>query len=93
MKLSHGAKSLSLFALSVLFLVLLTLFDSSLSGLSPAMQRTASSFFLVAPGSVGVVLGVLSILRNEPRRWMAYLGIAINVLFVLFHVFVLSFAG
>jgi len=52
MKLSLGAKSLGLFAVSVLFLVLLTLFEFSLSNLSLTMERIMSALFLVLPGVI-----------------------------------------
>ena len=93
MRLSLGAKSLVLFVISLLSLMLLTLFESSLTDLSPAVERIISVLFFVLPGVIGVVFAVISILRNETRRWMAYLGILLNALFALFHIFVLSFSG
>ena len=93
MRLSLSAKSLVLFVISLLLLVLLTLFESSLTDLSPAVERIISVLFFVLPGVIGVVFAVISILRNETRRWMAYLGILLNALFALFHIFVLSFSG
>ena len=48
MKMGFGAKSLALFALSVLFLVLLTMFESSLSELSLTAERTLSPLFWTA---------------------------------------------
>jgi hypothetical protein len=93
MKLSLGVISLSLFLASVLFLVLLTLFESSLTGLSLAAERTISLLLLVLPALLGIVLGIGSIVRKESRRWMGILGIVLNALFALFHIFLLSFAG
>jgi len=93
MKPSLGAKSMIAFALSVLFLVLLTLFESFLSGLSTATERGLSLALLVLPGLIGIVYGILAILRKESRIWIAYLGILLNGLFGLFHIFVISFAG
>ena len=93
MNLSLGAKSLALFALSVSFLLLITLFESLLSGMSLAAERILSMLLLVLPGVIGIVVGVLSIIRKEARRWMAILGILLNALFVLFQMFVISFAG
>jgi hypothetical protein len=52
-----------------------------------------SLLLLVLPGVVGVVYGCLSIARKESKSWVAYLGILLNVLFVLFQLFVISFAG
>jgi len=93
MKMSLGAKSLALFVLSLLFLVLLTLFESLLSGLSLTAERVISALLLVLPGLFGIVLGVLSMLRKEPRVWVAILGVILNALFVLFQTAVLFFAG
>ena len=93
MKMGLGAKSLALFALSVLFLVLLTMFESSLSELSLTAERTLSLLLLVVPALIGVVIGVLGIRRREVQLWMSFLGIVLNALFALFFVFLLSFAG
>ena len=93
MKLSLGAKSLVFFALSVLFLVLITLFESALSGMSLTAERLISALLLVVPGVIGIVFGVLSMLHKEPRVWVAILGVIFNSLFVLFQTAVLFFAG
>ena len=93
MKLSLGAKSIALFVLSVLFLLLLTVFESSLAGLSLTAERAISALLLVLPAVIGVVFGILSIIRKEPRPWVAILGILLNALFGLFFIFLLSFAG
>jgi len=91
--LSRGAISLALFALSVIFLVLLTLFESSLANLSSGAERIVSALFLVLPGIIGILFGISSYLRKESKRWMAVTGIVLNALFALFHVFLLAFAG
>jgi hypothetical protein len=88
-----GAKSLALFGLSLLFLFLLTLFESLLLNLSTTAERILSFLLLVLPAVIGVVLGVLGVRARENRLWMSVLGILLNALFALFHVFVLSFAG
>ena len=93
MTFSLGLTSLSLFLVSVLFLVLLTLFESSLVGLSLTAERTISLLLLVLPAAIGIVFGVLSLVRKESRRWIGILGISLNTLFAVFHLFVLSFAG
>ena len=93
MKWSLGAKSITLFVLSVLFLVLLTVFESSLSGLSLTAERLISMMLLVLPAVIGAVTGVRSITRKEPQPWIAILGVLLNVLFAMFFIFVLSFAG
>ncbi len=90
---SLAAKSLLLFGLSIVFLMLLTLFESSLVGISATTERVLSAFLLVVPGIVGVVLGVLSIQRKENKNGIAVTGILLNALFALFFTFVLSFAG
>jgi hypothetical protein len=90
---SLGAKSIILFGLSTLFLVLITLFESSLSGLSTTTERVLSLVLLVLPGIIGVVFGVLGVLRKEAKIWIAYLGVLLNGLFALFQLFVISFAG
>ena len=93
MKSSLAAKSLMLFGLSIVFLVLLTLFESSLLGISDTIERVLSALLLIVPGIAGVVLGVLSIQRKEMKNGVAYTGILLNALFALFFTFVLSFAG
>jgi hypothetical protein len=93
MKLRLGAASLLLFVLSLLFLLLLTLFESFLSGLSPTAERIISTLLLIVPGLIGVILGGMSLRREELPRWVAILGILLNGLFALFHIFVLAFAG
>jgi hypothetical protein len=93
MKLSLGVKSLSVFVISVLFLILLTLFESSLAGLSLTAERIVSLLLLVVPAIIGIVFGIISIARKESRRWIAILGILLNALFAAFHLFLLSFAG
>ena len=93
MKWSFAAASLTLFIASVLFLLFLTLFESSIANMPLATERVVSAVLLVLPGVVGVILGVMSILRKEAKRWMALFGILLNTLFALFHVFLLAFAG
>lgn len=93
MNLGFGMKSLILFLLSVVFLVLLTLFESSPTALSMTSERLISFLLLVLPGVIGIVLGLMGIARKESRAWIAYIGVLLNALFALFHVFVLSFAG
>jgi len=93
MNMGLGAKSLALFAISVLFLILITLFEASLSGMSLTAEKILSALLLVVPALIGTVLGVLAINRKEPNRWMAISGILLNTLFALFQIFVISFAG
>jgi len=93
MNLSLGVKSILLFVLAIVFLVLLTLFETALVGLTITTERIISLLLLVLPGIVGVVYGVLGIVRKESRVWVAYLGIFLNALFALFQLLVISFAG
>ena len=93
MKLSLGAKSIVLFALSILFLVLLTVFESSLSALSLTAERAISAFLLVLPAVIGIVFGIRGIIGKEPKPWVAILGVLLNTLFALFFIFLLSFAS
>ena len=93
MNLTLGVKSILLFALSFVFLILLTLFETSLAGLAITTERMISLLLLVLPGTIGIVYGVLGVVRKESKMWIAILGILLNALFVLFHLFVISFAG
>ena len=93
MKLSLGWKSILLFVLSFVFLLVLTFFESMLSGLSLTSERITSALFLVVPGSIGVILGIMSLTSKESRPWVAILGVLLNGAFALFHIFVMSFAG
>ena len=93
MELSRGVKSILCFVFSILFLVLITLFDALFSGLSTTVERIISLLLLVLPGVAGVVYGILSIMRKELRSWVAILGILLNGLFAVFHLFIISFAG
>ncbi len=93
MNLSLGMKSIALFIITIIILVLLTLFESFLAGLSPTMERILSAVLLVLPALAGVILGVMSLTRKESKPWVAVIGIALNGLSALFHVFLLSFAG
>jgi hypothetical protein len=93
MRSSLGAKSIFLFLLTLLFLFLLTFFESSLSRLSLTTERIISALLLIVPGFIGMILGAASLRRKELPRWVAILGILLNGLFAVFHVFVLLFAG
>ena len=93
MKPSLATKSILLFLLSILFLILLTVFEASLSGLSLMAERILSAVLLVLPGVIGLMLGIMSLVRKESKRWVAFLGIFLNAVFALFHIFVISFAG
>jgi hypothetical protein len=93
MRFSYGAKSIMLFLFSVGAFLLLTLFESTLSGLPLSLERIISFVSLVLPGLVGVLFGVLGIVYKESRKWIAITGGLLNGLFATFITFVLSFAG
>jgi len=89
----NGTKSIGLFLFSVLALLLLTLFEATLAGLTTTTERLISALLLTLPGLIGIVFGMLGILKNESRKWLAIIGVILNGLFALFMTFVLSFAG
>ena len=93
MKLSLGARSILLFVLSCIFLLVLSLLEEPFLGLSLIVERIISAVLLILPGLVGIIFGVLSLRRKELPRWVAILGMLLNGVFVLFHIFLLSFAG
>ena len=93
MNLSLGARSMLLFVLSCVLLLVLTLFESLLSGLSLTTERIISAVLLILPGLLGIIFGAMSLRRKELPRWVAILGMLLNGAFVLFHIFLLSFAG
>ena len=93
MKWSYAFVSIALFLLSILFLVLLTFFESMLVDLSFTLERLMSALLLVLPGAAGIVFGIKSLLRHEGRRWMAVAGILLNTLFAGFNLLVLIFSG
>ena len=93
MTLNHGKKSLILLAVSVIALLLLSVVESAFSGLSTSTERIISFILLVLPGVAGVVFGILSLVKKEPQKWIAILGVVLNGLFAMFMLFVLSFAG
>jgi hypothetical protein len=93
MKLSLAVGSLILFGLAVILLIMLTLFESALLGMSPEAERITSLLGLILPAAIGVVLGVMSLARREGRTGLAILGIVLNTFFALFHLMIILFAG
>ena len=85
--------SLLLFGLSILLLIMLTLFEAALLGISAAAERLITFLLLVLPAGSGALLGVLSLRRKEGRTWLAVTGILLNALFALFHLMILLYAG
>lgn len=93
MFLHNGTKSIGLFLFSVLALLLLTLFETALAGLTTSTERIIGVFLLVLPGLIGIVFGVLGIFKSESRKWLAVTGIVLNGFFAAFMTFMLLFAG
>ncbi len=93
MKLSFALCSLLLFCLSFVLLLLLTLFESALVGISPVVERLITLLGFVLPAGIGTTIGVISLIRKEGRTGLALLGAILNALFALFHLLILFFAG
>jgi hypothetical protein len=93
MKPNLASTSIRLFLISLVLLWILTLFESFLAGLTTGMEKLLSALILVVPAAVGVVFGILSLRRNEPKPWIAIAGILLNGAFAIFNILVLSFAG
>ena len=92
MKLGFAGNSMLLFGVSVVLLLLMTLFESALTGMSTGAERLVTFLLLVLPAGTGAVLGVLSLVRWEGRQWLAWMGVMLNGLFALFHLMVVLFA-
>ncbi len=93
MKHNLASTSILLFLISLSMLWVMTLLESFLSGLTTGMERLVSALILVVPATVGVVFGILSLRRNEPKPWIAIAGILLNGAFAIFNILVLAFAG
>jgi hypothetical protein len=93
MKRGLASISLILFGLSVVFLLVWTLLESALLGMSTVTERIITFSLLVMPAAIGAVLGVMSLMHKEGRMWLAITGILLNTLFTLFHLMILVFAG
>ena len=93
MKRSLASFSLFLFGLSLVFFVLLTLFESTLVGMSTTAERIMTFSLLVLPAGFGAVLGALSLGHGEGKPWLGITGIVLNTLFALFHLTIVLFAG
>ena len=93
MKRNFAFGSLLLFGLSILFLLALTVFESALAGVGLGAERMISFLFLVLPAMIGVVLGVMSLVRREGQTGLAITAIILNTIFALFHLLIILFAG
>jgi len=92
-KRSLATVSLIIFGLSVLFLLVWTMSESALVGMSVIAERVVTFALLVLPAAVGAVLGVMSLLRKEGQKGLAITGILLNTLFAAFHLLLVLFAG
>jgi hypothetical protein len=82
-----------LFGASVILLLLLTLSESVLTGMSIGMERLVTFLLLVLPAGAGSALGVLGLTRRQGPLWLAWAGTILNGLFALFHMMIVLFAG
>jgi cytochrome bd-type quinol oxidase subunit 2 len=92
-KLRLAGWSLLLFALSVGMWLLLTAFEPMLLDLPQGVERILSLLLLVLPPAIGVFLATLSLRRREGSRGLAVSGILLNLLFAIFFLAIVLFAG
>lgn len=93
MQPGYTRTSLLLFGVSILLLIGLTVFESALVNMSPALERVITFLALVLPAGVGAVFGWLSLTRREGKTWLAITGLILNAVFALFHLAIVLFAG
>jgi hypothetical protein len=93
MKISLAGRSMLLFGLCIVIMIVTTLAESTLGVMSFTLQRIITFVGFVLPAAIGCVLGVLSLIRQEGRPWLASLGILLNGLFAFFHLMIILFAG
>ena len=93
MKLNYAVRSLLILVLSIVFLLIFTLLDSTIADLSTMLQRVITILALVITPLIGTVLGVMSFLRKDGPAWLALICSAANALFSLFYLAVVFFAG
>jgi hypothetical protein len=98
MEETEGQRSLAtwsilLFGLSLACWLVLTLFESLMIGTSMVAQRAITFVLLVLPGTIGVLLGIMSLARKEGKAWLAILSIILNTVFALFNFMIVLFAG
>jgi uncharacterized membrane protein YqjE len=68
MKRNFAVGLFLLFGLSVLLLIVLTIFDPALARLSFPAQRAVIFLLLVLPAGIGSVFGIMSLVYKEDRR-------------------------
>lgn len=93
MKTTLAVRSLLLLGLSILFLVIFTVAEAAMSGVSSAFQRLLTALALILPSGIGAVLAVISLVRKEGRTALAIIGLVLNSLFACFFTFLVLFAG
>lgn len=93
MKLSLAVRSLIMFAVSIILLIVITLAEKAMAGMSLGTERLITLVALVAAPGLGAVLGVMSLVRKEGRTLLAITGVALNTLSALFHLLIVVFAG
>lgn len=93
MQPAYARTSLVLLGVSILFLIALTVFESTLVNTPTSLERIVTLLALVLPAGVGAVLGGLSLARREGKTWLALAGLVLNALFALFHLAIVLFAG
>ena len=93
MKLTLAGKSLLLFGVSIVLLVVFTVFESALAQTSIGVERLITFLLFVLPSGAGAVLGGMSLIRREGQVLLAITGIILNGLFALFHLLIVMVAG
>lgn len=93
MKRSLATRSMILFGVSVLLLLVWTASESAFIGMSAVVERIVTFVMLVLPAGLGAVFGVMSLVRKEGQKGLAITGILLNALFAVFHLLIVLFAG
>ena len=93
MKRSLATRSMILFGVSVLLLLVWTASESAFIGMSAVVERIVTFVMLVLPAGLGAVFGVMSLIRKEGQKGLAITGILLNTLFAVFHLLIVLFAG
>jgi hypothetical protein len=91
--LSFAVRSVLLFGLSVVLLIVYNLADSAIGVMPLIADRIIVVLAFIAPTVIGVLLGIRSIIRREGKTWLALAGILLNGLFAAFHLMIVLLAG